>query len=186
MPTAFCQRVIDSPFGPLTLAADGNGALVFLGFGITAVPRFPEDIAGCTDCAANALAEFFAGARRDFDDLPLALRGTPFQLSVWAELRRIPFGETRTYGQLAAVLGKPGASRAVGRANGANPLPLVIPCHRVIGANGTLTGFSALGGVGTKRRLLEFERVSSLRASASSAQLEIDFAADFQLAGIDF
>lgn len=169
---AFCHRVIDSPFGPLALVADEKGALVSLGFGMMATP-FPEDAAGRTDCAARALAEFFIGARRDFHDVPLAPRGTSFQLAVWTELRRIPFAETRTYGQLAAALDKPGASRAVGRANGANPIPLVIPCHRVIGADGALTGFSAVGGVETKRALLAFER----RISGRDAQSEMNFEA---------
>ena len=101
------------------------------------------------------LEEYFAGDRREFD-LPLAARGTEFQCRVWAELRRIPFGETISYGELATRIGKPTASRAVGAANGRNPLPVVVPCHRVIGSDGRLTGFG--GGLPTKQALLDLER----------------------------
>jgi methylated-DNA-[protein]-cysteine S-methyltransferase len=101
---------------------------------------------------------YFAGERREFE-LPLAPGGTDFQQRVWAALQRIPFGETRSYGQLAAGLGNPAASRAVGRANARNPICLIVPCHRVIGADGSLTGFAF--GEEIKRRLLEHERVVS-------------------------
>ena len=100
------------------------------------------------------MAEFFAGKRREFD-LPLAAVGTEFQRQVWDGLREIPFGETISYGELALRIGRPRALRAVGAANGANPLPIVVPCHRVIGANGKLTGFG--GGLDIKRRLLTLE-----------------------------
>lgn len=100
------------------------------------------------------LNEYFAGARREFD-LPLAPKGTPFQQAVWAELLKIPYGEVRTYGQLAAALGKPNASRAVGGACHCNPIAIVIPCHRVVGANGSLTGYAY--GVEMKKYLLELE-----------------------------
>jgi methylated-DNA-[protein]-cysteine S-methyltransferase len=103
------------------------------------------------------LEEYFAGSRQEFD-LPLSPRGTPFERSVWEELRRIPFGETRSYADVARALGKPAATRAVGRANGANPIPIVVPCHRVIGSNGSLTGFG--GGLDAKARLLEIEGLS--------------------------
>lgn len=92
----------------------------------------------------------------DFDDVTLAIDGTPFQMAVWRVTRAIPRGETRTYGQLAAQIGHPGSARAVGAAEGANPVPIVVPCHRVVGANGDLTGFG--GGLALKRRLLELER----------------------------
>lgn len=105
--------------------------------------------------AKRQIEEYFAGARQDFD-LPLSPQGTPFQCRVWAELRRIPFGETISYGELAARIGKPSASRAVGAANGRNPLPVVVPCHRVIGSDGRLTGFG--GGLPTKQALLDLER----------------------------
>lgn len=101
------------------------------------------------------LAEYFAGERRHFD-VPLKLAGTPFQQRVWQELLRIPFGATITYGQLAERVGKPTASRAVGHANGRNPVSILVPCHRVIGADGKLTGYA--GGIDKKRWLLAWER----------------------------
>ncbi|MEO8430793.1 MAG: methylated-DNA--[protein]-cysteine S-methyltransferase [Acidobacteriota bacterium] len=100
------------------------------------------------------LSDYFSGARREFD-LPLAPVGTPFQLDVWRMLRTIPYGETVTYGEIAGRLGRPRAQRAVGAANGRNPLPIVIPCHRVVGSDGSLTGFG--GGLPMKRRLLALE-----------------------------
>ncbi len=103
---------------------------------------------------AGQLDEYFAGRRRVFD-LPLALRGTPFQLAVWEELQRLPFGATCTYTELARRVGRPAAVRAVGRANATNPVSLVVPCHRVVGTDGTLTGYG--GGLGVKRALLELE-----------------------------
>ncbi len=190
-PLSLHYRTVENPhFGALSLVADDAGALVALHFGEFTPALLPlqqaaqaeggtcqPDALGKTDRACAALDEYFAGTRRDFDDLPLAPRGgTAFQRVVWAELRRIPFGETRSYGQLAAALGKPGASRAVGRANGANPIPLVVPCHRVIGANGALTGFSAVGGIATKRGLLAFERSQARSSDRSAAQIEINFA----------
>jgi methylated-DNA-[protein]-cysteine S-methyltransferase len=105
--------------------------------------------------AVEQLQEYFAGKRQRFS-LQLAPEGTPFQLRVWQELRNIPYGETISYGELARRIGKPNASRAVGTANGRNPLSIVVPCHRVIGANGTLTGFG--GGLENKRTLLALER----------------------------
>ena len=105
--------------------------------------------------AARQLAEYFDGARRAFD-LPLRPDVTPFQAEVHDALKRIPYGETRSYGDVAAQIGRPRASRAVGAANGSNPLPIVVPCHRVVGADGSLTGFG--GGLATKRYLLELER----------------------------
>jgi len=104
--------------------------------------------------AAAQLTGYFAGERQAFD-LPLAPQGTDFQLRVWQQLRLIPFGTTLSYGQLAQRLGNPNASRAVGLANGNNPLSIVVPCHRVIGANGSLTGFG--GGLDTKQKLLDLE-----------------------------
>jgi O-6-methylguanine DNA methyltransferase len=100
------------------------------------------------------LDAYAMGSRTAFD-LPVRLHGTPFEQRVWAGLQRIPFGETRSYGQLAAELGDPNLSRAVGRANGANPISILVPCHRVIGANGTLTGYA--GGLPMKERLLRLE-----------------------------
>lgn len=104
--------------------------------------------------AERQLQEYFSGQRQDFD-LPLDMRGTDFQKSVWEALRTIPFGETRSYGELATQLGNPSASRAVGAANGRNPISIVVPCHRVIGSSGKLTGFA--GGLETKAHLLSLE-----------------------------
>jgi methylated-DNA-[protein]-cysteine S-methyltransferase len=101
------------------------------------------------------LREYFAGERKSFD-LPLDMRGTPFQKNVWEALLAIPFGETRSYGQLARQLGNPQSTRAVGAANGRNPISIIVPCHRVIGASGKLTGFA--GGLDVKARLLELEK----------------------------
>lgn len=105
--------------------------------------------------AAAQLREYFSGRRRQFD-LPLAPKGTPFQKKVWAALCEIPYGETRTYGQIAEKVGNPKASRAVGMANHNNPIMIVIPCHRVIGANGSLTGYA--GGLSVKQQLLDLEQ----------------------------
>ena len=107
--------------------------------------------------AERQLRAYFAGALRTFD-LPLDLKGTPFQVRVWSELERIPFGETRSYSQLAQAVGSPRAVRAVGAANGANPAAIVVPCHRVIGSSGKLVGYG--GGLPLKKRLLELEGIS--------------------------
>lgn len=151
------HTTIDSPVGPLLLAASDAGlhAIEFH------QSRHPVRRDGwqpghhpLLDEAARQLGEYFAGARRSFD-LPLAPRGTEFQCMVWHTLAGISFGETISYAQLAARVGKPTAMRAVGAANGRNPLPIVLPCHRVIGADGSLTGFG--GGLPTKRFLLQLE-----------------------------
>jgi methylated-DNA-[protein]-cysteine S-methyltransferase len=109
--------------------------------------------------AARQLRAYFAGHLRRFD-LPLDMRGTDFQLRVWRELERIPYGETRSYRQIAEALGAPRAVRAVGAANGANPIPIVVPCHRVIGASGKLVGYG--GGLPLKKRLLQLEGALAL------------------------
>lgn len=146
-----------SPIGDLLLAGT-EGALQMIGFpqgdkARRAAPTWQRRDGLFAD-AARQLAEYFAGARRDFD-LALAPQVTEFQASVLAALRRIPYGETRTYTEIASAIGKPAAVRAVGAANGRNPLPIVVPCHRVIGKNGDLTGFG--GGLQTKRFLLDLE-----------------------------
>lgn len=152
------HTVVDSPYGPLTLVATDG---VLSGLYMTGQRhRPPEETFGEPDprpfaAAIRQLEAYFAGELREFD-LPLRLDGTPFQRSVWAQLRRIPYGETRSYGELAENLGKPGASRAVGLANGKNPVGIIVPCHRVIGASGSLTGYG--GGLDRKQRLLAFER----------------------------
>ena len=146
-----------SPIGPLTLIGAG-GRLTRLMFPgeARAIDRFDDSIEDREPFAAviRQLEEYFSGRRRIFD-LALAPRGTPFQKAVWQELMRIPYGETRSYGQIAAALGRAGASRAVGAANGRNPIPIIVPCHRVIGADGSLTGFG--GGLEAKRWLLQHE-----------------------------
>ena len=142
-----------SPIGPLTLHA-GDGALT--GVWMEDDPDLPQRT-GYAPPLAEAriqLEAYFAGDLRVFD-LPLAPEGTDFQLRVWKELSKIPYGETISYGELARRVGDPGAARAVGLANGANPLPVIVPCHRVIGADGSLTGYG--GGLDRKRRLLELE-----------------------------
>ena len=148
---------LETPVGRLLLAGDGE-ALHWVGFpsGCRAFgprPEWRRDEEAVGEAKAQ-LAAYFAGERRRFD-LPLALGGTPFQRSVWQALATLPYGETRTYGWLAARLGKPAASRAVGAANGANPLPIVLPCHRLVGSTGALHGFG--GGLERKRFLLALE-----------------------------
>jgi methylated-DNA-[protein]-cysteine S-methyltransferase len=118
------------------------------------------------DNVASQLAEYFAGKRREFD-LPLGPRGSGFQERVWRALVAIPFGETRSYGELARAIGRPAASRAVGSANSKNPISIIVPCHRVIGANGTLTGYA--GGMAAKRWLLDHESRYALRPRAQSS-----------------
>jgi methylated-DNA-[protein]-cysteine S-methyltransferase len=116
--------------------------------------------------AARQLEEYFAGRRKKFD-LPLILRGTDFQVSVWKALQSIPAGETRTYGDIAALIGKPKACRAVGGANNRNPIPIIVPCHRVIGRDGSLTGYR--GGLPVKQYLLELEKSRPTAAPLQSA-----------------
>src|SRR4051812_17404062 len=140
-----------SPIGPITLRADDD-ALTALTFGAG------HDTGGDSTVLAAArrqLDEYFAGTRTEFD-LPLRLSGTPWEERVWAQLRTIPYGETATYGELAARLGTPTAARAVGSANGRNPISIVVPCHRVIGSTGALTGYA--WGVERKSALLDLER----------------------------
>lgn len=149
---------LESPVGPLFVAAGDEGVFAIEFHGSRhPVPRDPDWREGehpLLRRVAVQLEEYFAGARRHFD-LPLVPRGTAFQRRVWHALADIPYGETTTYAALAARLGQPRALRAVGAANGRNPLPIVLPCHRVIGSDGQLTGFG--GGIPTKRYLLELE-----------------------------
>ena len=148
---------IDSPVGKLFLSRDEAG-LRELRFARNLPPEHPaddwiEDRAAFEDVIAE-LRDYFAGERKRFE-IALAPEGTPFQRKTWETLRRIPFGETITYSELARRVGNPRACRAVGAANGRNPLSIVIPCHRVVGSRGKLTGYA--GGVDVKRRLLELE-----------------------------
>lgn len=161
---------VDSPLGELTLVAAG-GALSHVDFSDSknlpaAGDLGPRDDAGLAP-ARRQLAEYFAGRRTRFE-LPLAPRGTAFQLRVWARLREIPFGETRSYRQIAEELGDPALARAVGAANGRNPLAVVVPCHRVIGADGSLTGYA--GGLARKRALLALEATAGPPGEALAAR----------------
>jgi methylated-DNA-[protein]-cysteine S-methyltransferase len=146
--------LLPSPVGPLLLTGGDDGLTRVLLDGTDPAPGWTRDDARFTE-AARQLGEYFAGERTTFD-LPLRPAGTAFEERVWDELRRIPYGETTSYGALARRLGHPRAARAVGRANGRNQLAIVVPCHRVIGASGALTGYA--GGVERKRALLALER----------------------------
>jgi methylated-DNA-[protein]-cysteine S-methyltransferase len=156
MSTTF-HTTMKSPIGPLLLAADENG-LRLVHFASGRRPKSPErdwveDKAPFKE-VIRQLQAYFEGKRKEFD-LPLVLDGTEFQMLVWRNLQKIPYGETVSYGQLAKRIGKPEASRAVGLANGSNPIPIILPCHRVIGSNGDLTGFG--GGIPLKKKLLALE-----------------------------
>jgi methylated-DNA-[protein]-cysteine S-methyltransferase len=164
----YTQR-FDTPYGLMLIAVDDSGKLNRLVFPneharwaaeiVAKQFQIADDLARTESLCAPILAqlaEYFAGERRVFD-LVLAPHGTPFQLSVWEMLKTIPYGKTITYAHLAELIGNPAARRAVGHANGANPIPIIIPCHRVIGANGQLTGFG--GGLPLKAALLTLEGV---------------------------
>lgn len=148
---------LDTPIGDLLLAGD-EGALSLVGFPEGSMRREPEAEWIYNEkpfaAAREQLTEYFAGQRKEFD-IPLHLSGTEFQLLVLEELRRIPYGETTSYGDIAERIGNPKAMRAVGAANGRNPIPIIVPCHRVIGRSGDLTGFG--GGLNTKEALLRLE-----------------------------
>ena len=145
--------VMNSPMGPLTVAATEKG-IASIQFGNT----IPEG--AVADSSANQetvvqLSEYFEGRRTHFE-LPMDVQGTAFQKAVWNELLRIPYGETRSYSDIAKAIGRPGAARAVGMANHDNPIAVVIPCHRVLGRDGSLTGYA--GGLHLKAQLLSIER----------------------------
>lgn len=144
--------VVSSPLGPLGLVVNEAGRLVEIRLdGVVAEGR--RDTERCAAAAAQ-LRQYFAGERRGFA-LELAPHGTEFQQRVWRALCEIPYGAVRNYGEVARAVGQPGAARAVGQANGCNPLPIVVPCHRVIASNGTIGGYS--GGLAIKHRLLALE-----------------------------
>jgi methylated-DNA-[protein]-cysteine S-methyltransferase len=143
----------DTPLGDLLVARDDVGLTALLWPGSRPARDWRRDDAAFDDVRIQ-LGEYFAGRRKRFE-LPLHPKGSPFQLRVWTALRAIPYGETTSYGELAASIGAPGAARAVGLANGQNPISIVVPCHRVIGADGSLTGFG--GGLPAKRFLLGLE-----------------------------
>ncbi len=180
------RKEIMTPCGPLTLLCDGR-ALTAVRFGReadgaataktaqagaemfekvmptqqTQEARAAQEI---LEQAAREIGEYFEGKRRAFA-VPTAAAGTPFQQAVWNALKEIPYGETRTYGEIARRIGHPRASRAVGQANNRNPLPIVVPCHRVIGTSGALTGYA--GGLAVKERLLELERTPRRRSCSA-------------------
>jgi methylated-DNA-[protein]-cysteine S-methyltransferase len=150
-------RTIDSPIGPLTLAGRGaaltNLRMVDQTYEPSRTGWSPDP--GAFADAVDQLNAYFAGELTDFD-IELDMRGSEFQRRVWKALLTIPYGETRSYGEIAERIGAPGSARAVGWANGRNPIAIVVPCHRVIGANGSLTGYG--GGLDRKRALLELEK----------------------------
>jgi len=151
------RMTIDTPVGPILIEGDESGvSLIEIGTSEGSTTGAQPGSSTPVARAARQLQAYFAGERCDFS-VPLSPKGTEFQRRVWHELERIPYGRTISYGELAKRVGNPNASRAVGAANGANPLPIVVPCHRVIGANGTLTGFGA--GIDVKAKLLEIEGV---------------------------
>ena len=152
----------ETPFGPAWASIDGDGAVTAFSFGAGKGQGSNPEV-------AREIDEFFAGKRHNFD-FPLAPRGSGFQKCVWAELVKIPFGETISYGELARRVGNPAASRAVGRANATNPIALIVPCHRVIGSNGKLTGYA--GGIDLKEKLLTWER-TQLHPLTQEASAEI-------------
>lgn len=154
------HATVESPIGPLTLVADGED---LVGLHMHDQRHGPDPAAlgeragagsGVLGTARRQLEEYFGGERTEFD-VPVRLEGTTFQCRVWEGLRGIPYGETVSYGELAGRVGKPGAARAVGLANGRNPVAIIVPCHRVIGADGSLTGYG--GGLERKRWLLGLE-----------------------------
>lgn len=161
--TAPLVRAIDTPIGRIVL--EGN-AVALARVWLPGDPRAPAPGDGrasrgsAVEVAARELHEYFSGTRTTFS-VPLGPRGTDFQLAVWRALASVPYGATITYGELARRVGRPAAFRAVGQANGANPLPIVLPCHRVVASGGRLGGYG--GGPETKRRLLEMEGVPPLR-----------------------
>ncbi|GAA1596634.1 methylated-DNA--[protein]-cysteine S-methyltransferase [Streptomyces globosus] len=168
------HTVVDSPYGPLTLVAS-DGVLCGL-YMVGQRHRPAEEAFGARVCAeeepfpevVRQLAAYFAGDLTRFD-LPLRMEGTPFQRSVWDQLVQIPYGQTWSYGELAARLGKPNASRAVGLANGKNPIGIIVPCHRVIGASGGMTGYG--GGLDRKVRLLRHESGKAAPAAPAAEAL---------------
>ena len=160
-------RIVDTPIGPYVLMAGAEGLRRVEPAGEQARQGDAGDAAPAAaahaEAAARALAEYVAGRRRSFEDLAIAPAGTPFQRQVWHALRAIPFGSTASYGEVARRIGRPGAARAVGSANHHNPLAIITPCHRVVGADGSLVGYA--GGVDRKRWLLAHEAVCADGAS---------------------
>lgn len=157
---AYIRRV-ESPIGRLEITSDGDavtGLSIERG-GHLPHDEQPENSNDVLERAAQQLTEYFAGARRDFD-LPIALTGTEFQQSVWSQLNDLGFGEVASYGELGLATGRPTAGRAVGGAVGANPIPIIVPCHRVLASNNRITGYSGGEGIPTKAWLLAHEGIT--------------------------
>jgi methylated-DNA-[protein]-cysteine S-methyltransferase len=157
---AYLRRV-DSPIGRLEISSDGSSitSLSIERGGRLPFDEFPENSNGLLDRAAVQLSEYFAGTRKDFD-LPVVLTGTAFQQSVWSQLSGLPFGEVASYGELGLATGRATAGRAVGGAVGANPIPIIVPCHRVLASNNRITGYSGGEGIPTKAWLLAHEGIA--------------------------
>lgn len=151
---------LDSPIGRIELVADADAviALSIERGGVLPHDDEPERSNPVLESARSQLLEYFAGRRTDFD-IPVRLVGTPFQTAVWAELERLGWGEAISYGALAAAVGKPGSARAIGGAVGANPVPIIVGCHRVLASDGRITGYSGGNGIPTKLWLLGHERI---------------------------
>ena len=151
---------VPSPIGRLELTSDGEAitSLSIERAGTLPLEQFPEHGNAVLDQAARQLDEYFAGTRHDFD-LPVRLVGTAFQQSVWSELRQLGWGEVASYGSVGLATGRPTAGRAVGGAVGANPIPIIVPCHRILASNGRITGYSGGNGIPTKAWLLDHEGI---------------------------
>ena len=147
-----CYGSYPSPYGVLIIGCC-EGAVVSVK--LSADAAHPNQPCAASDQAAAQLQEYFNGSRKEFH-FPVSIHGTPFQIAVWQAIQQIPYGETRSYGQIASTIGKPNAARAVGQAANRNPLWIVVPCHRVVGKDQALTGYA--GGLDIKRQLLELER----------------------------
>jgi len=168
-------RRLESPIGRIEVIGNGE-AIVSLSIerdGALPWDAVPEQSDPVLDRAAEQLGEYFAGHRHDFD-LPLSLAGTAFQLAVWEQLVALDFGEVVSYGELGMATGRATAGRAVGGAVGANPIPIIVPCHRVLGSDGRITGYSGGAGIPTKSWLLEHEGIAhSVRRATASEQLDL-------------
>jgi methylated-DNA-[protein]-cysteine S-methyltransferase len=176
---AFLRRM-SSPIGRLEIVGNGD-AITSLSIerdGMLPHDDFPERSDTILDRAVTQLDEYFAGHRHDFD-LPVSLAGTAFQLAVWEQLVDLQYGEVVSYGELGLGTGRPTAGRAVGGAVGANPIPIIVPCHRVLGSDGRITGYSGGEGIPTKAWLLEHEGIAhNTPASRLQGQTTLDFAAE--------
>lgn len=163
-PVLVRYSIVESPLGRILIAGSGHGIRTVSFLDGTAPVHISSDWMLSPESFRNAeeqLTAYFRGALREFD-VELDLEGTEFQIEVWNELRRVPYGRTSSYTEIAAAIGRPKAVRAVGAANGANPVPVFIPCHRILGSDGRLTGYR--GGIDIKRRLIELEQRAAERS----------------------